>query len=206
MSASRTRNPRGEGARLRDEIVAAATALLEETGDESALTLRAVARRAGITAPSIYAHFDGREAILEAVVEDAFAALIARLRAAMDVADPVERLRAGCAAYLAFAAEQPQRYGALFQRRVAPETGTPGPAASVEDMIGAEAFGLLVESIEACVEAGRSTAPSPLDAAIQLWVAMHGYAMLRVSTPEFPWPDPGVLLDALIARLALVSS
>ena len=47
----RPRNRRGEGARLRAEIVDAATALIDESGGD-ALTLRAVARRAGISAPS----------------------------------------------------------------------------------------------------------------------------------------------------------
>ena len=55
--ATRARNRRGEGARLRDDIVAAAVALLDETGDQAAVSLRAVARRVGIAAPSIYRHF-----------------------------------------------------------------------------------------------------------------------------------------------------
>lgn len=48
------RNRRGEGALLRTEILTAATELIEAGGDERAVTLRAVARRAGIAAPSIY--------------------------------------------------------------------------------------------------------------------------------------------------------
>ncbi|MGB7447887.1 MAG: hypothetical protein WA892_02050 [Ornithinimicrobium sp.] len=43
----RRRNPRGQGERLRDEIVQAAALLLDETGSSESITLRAVARRAG---------------------------------------------------------------------------------------------------------------------------------------------------------------
>jgi AcrR family transcriptional regulator len=204
-STTRTRNRRGEGERLRGEIVSAAADLLEATGDEGAITLRAVARRAGITAPSIYAHFDGREAILEAVVAEAFPALAARLRAASEAEDdPVARLRAGCAAYLAFASEQPQRYRVLFQRRQAPDAPKLQRAESIEEIAGAEAFGWLVEAIRDCAEAGRSTTPSALDSAVQLWVALHGYATLRAAANDFPWPDADALLDALISRLAYI--
>ena len=52
-TAPRTRNRRGEGNRLRDEIVTAAVELLDETGDEGTVTLRSVARRVGIAAPKI---------------------------------------------------------------------------------------------------------------------------------------------------------
>ena len=67
----RPRNPRGTGDRLRDEILIAAEELLRDMPGE-ALTLRAVARAAGITAPSIYRHFIDREAIIRAVVDRAF--------------------------------------------------------------------------------------------------------------------------------------
>jgi AcrR family transcriptional regulator len=49
----RARNRRGEGSKLRADILAAATRLLEQTGSEEAVTLRAVARQVGISAPSI---------------------------------------------------------------------------------------------------------------------------------------------------------
>ena len=50
---ARQRNRRGEGDRLREEIITAASQIIGETGDDSALTLRAVARRIGIAAPYI---------------------------------------------------------------------------------------------------------------------------------------------------------
>ncbi|MEV7679982.1 TetR/AcrR family transcriptional regulator [Streptomyces sp. NPDC088341] len=83
--AVRPRNRRGEGARLRADILAAATDLLDR-GDERAVTLRAVARKAGIAARSIYPHFPDRPAIMLAVVREAFGELSGRLRAAADAA------------------------------------------------------------------------------------------------------------------------
>src|SRR4051812_16439696 len=99
---TRTRNRRGEGDLLRVEILAAATELLDSGGDPGAVTLRAVARRTGIAAPSIYRHFLDQPALVLAVLRQAFAELTDWLRSAADEAgdDPRRRLRALCLAYL----------------------------------------------------------------------------------------------------------
>src|SRR5271165_5817767 len=75
----RHRNPRGQGARLTEDIVAGALALIERTGSDEAVTLRAVAREVGIAAPSIYAHFPDRDAIIMAVVLRVFDELTAAI-------------------------------------------------------------------------------------------------------------------------------
>src|SRR5262245_48408946 len=139
--SSRTRNRRGEGVRLRDEIVDAASDLLEENGNEAAITLRAVARRVGITAPSIYPHFADRVDILREVIRRAIEELVAGLHSATrGEEDPVARLHAGCRAYASFAAEQPHRYRVLFQRRRPGGTTRIERSATVEDILGADAF------------------------------------------------------------------
>jgi AcrR family transcriptional regulator len=202
-STRRSRSARGSGPELRAEILAAAAELLEASGDEAAVTLRAIARRVGITAPAIYAHFSDREEIIAAVITDAFAALVGRLRAAVR-GTPREALLAGCRAYVAFAFEQPGTYRVLFGR--APETQTFSRAESVDVMIGADAFGVLLDCVAACIRSGDSTAVDALPAAIQLWVGLHGYASLRAGVPAFPWPDDDQILTDLIIALARLSS
>ena len=73
----RPRSARGQGARLAEDIVTAALELIEQHGSAEAVTLRAVARQAGIAAPSIYPHFADRDAILLAVVVRVFDELAA---------------------------------------------------------------------------------------------------------------------------------
>jgi AcrR family transcriptional regulator len=128
----RQRNRRGQGALLRDDIVQAASTLLEQTGQEEAVTLRAVARAAGITAPSIYPHFRDPDEIKLAVVRRTFSTLAEVLRSASaQQAQPVPALYAVCRAYLDFAAEHPHLYRVLFERhrREAVEPGAaPRPA------------------------------------------------------------------------------
>lgn len=186
---------------LREDILAGATELLEQSGTEDAITLRAVGRQVGISANAIYAHFPDREAILEAVVEAAFVDLYAAVSAAGEgVADPVARLRAHCTGYLAFAEERPGRYQVLFGRNRSFDSIP--KADSVRTMIGGKAFGILVEGIENCVAAGRSASLDPVADATTLWIGLHGYATLRLTVPYFPWPADHAMLDTLLGRLA----
>src|ERR1700759_2461626 len=157
------RNARGQGNRLADDIVRGALAIIEPTGSDDAVNLRAVAREVGIAAPSIYAHFADREAIIMAAVVGIFDELADAVEAADTSAgpDPVNRLLAGCQAYLDYGLAHPARYGLLFSPRgMAPEDYCkPVPIGGDGQPVlefGAEAFSLLVNGIQACVAAGVS--------------------------------------------------
>lgn len=194
----RRRNPRGEGARLKQEIIAAAIRLIDAQGSE-AVTLRAVAREVGISAPSIYPHFENRDEILAEVIQHCFAQLSAEIAAERDLhEDPVERLEAGCRAYLGVADRCPRRYALLFR-----EPGTePVTQAGPPRDGGALTFGLLVTGIADCAAAGRATSTHPFADAVALWAALHGYAGLRSSHPGFPWPPSESTLRRIIHGLA----
>src|ERR1700759_5833745 len=113
------RNARGQGTRLADDIVRGALALVERTGSDEAVTLRAVAREVGIAAPSIYAHYADREAIIMAAVVQVFDELAAAIEKAETTvsADPVQRLLAGCQAYLEYGLGRPGRCALWFSPR-----------------------------------------------------------------------------------------
>lgn len=191
--ARRPRNPRGQGARLRADILGAAAELLEETGDEKAVTLRAVARRVGIAAPSIYAHFADPQAILVAIVREAFAELLQHLQAAEAGAgsDPVARLRAVCAAYLDFARSRPQRYRVAFGGLWDSAEAVEGAAITESEAagLGQDALEVIVAALRECVATGRSGSTDPFADAVALWVGLHGLAHQRVVAPLFPWPE-----------------
>jgi AcrR family transcriptional regulator len=200
---TRVRNRRGEGARLRDEIVAAAVELLDENGDESAITLRSVARRVGIAAPSIYRHFPDQPAIMLAVVQQAFTELDEELLAARTAAgdDSRRQLFAVCTAYLEFAEKHPQRYRTMFGGVWIPTLG--GDSSVTEDdlyALGQKAMQLLAEVLERCVAAGYATSTDLPADTITLWVGMHGLAHQRSVTAAFPWPPD--IADRMITALA----
>ena len=208
----RQRNPRGQGARLTEDIVSGALALIERTGSEEAVTLRAVAREAGIAAPSIYAHFPDRDAVLMAVGVRIFDELTEAIKHGRDSAgqEPSSRLVAGCEAYVAFGLEHPARYRALFsgRRMPAPDYRQPvpiGPDGRPVLEFGAEAFAGLVQDIEDCVRAGISASTDVVADATAVWVALHGTVGLRTALPRFPWPDLAAFVRQFVLALAQVT-
>lgn len=204
----RQRNARGEGARLSEDILAAALALIDRTGSQESVTLRAIAREIGIAAPSIYPHFEDRDAIVMAVVARLFDELAAAIRAGVAAAgsDPVDQLVAGCQAYVRFGLEHPARYGVLFSGSRPPATAeycrpvVIGPGRRPVLVFGAEAFALLVDAISGCVAAGMSASADVVADGTSVWVAMHGTVTLRTSLPAFPWPEPA---SAFVRQLVL---
>jgi AcrR family transcriptional regulator len=182
----RTRARRGEGERLRDEILAAAERLLLDTGHESALSIRAIADAVGVTAPSIYLHFADRNELLFAVCERHFEALAECLDASMvGVTDPVERIRRLGAAYIRFGVEHPEPYRIMFMARAdaVPEGFTE------EHLRTASCFGHLLTAVQAAIDAGRYRVDDAYLAATLLWTAVHGMTALLVAKPDLPWPD-----------------
>jgi AcrR family transcriptional regulator len=209
----RQRNARGQGSRLTDDIVSGALTLIERTGSQEAVTLRAVAREVGIAAPSIYAHFADRDAVVMAAVMRIFDELTEAIEHGVESAgqDAATRLVAGCEAYVAFGLAHPARYGVLFsQRRLAAQDYCQpvpiGPDGRPVLEFGAESFALLVKSIEDCVAAGASASTDVIADATAVWVAMHGLVTLRTSLPGFPWPDPGTFVRQFVLSLARVTA
>ncbi|MFD0416637.1 TetR/AcrR family transcriptional regulator [Streptomyces sp. NPDC127108] len=200
---SRVRNRRGEGGRLREDIIDAAAALLDETGDERAITLRSVARKVGIAAPSIYRHFPDQPAIMLAVVQREFAALATHLRTVVQSAgdDPRERLYALGRAYLRYAQDHPGRYRTMFGGLWMPSLGDSSLTEQDLTTLGEAALQVLTDALADCVTAGQSTVDDPELDAVTLWVAMHGLAHQYTVIRIFPWPAENVA-DALITRVA----
>jgi AcrR family transcriptional regulator len=88
-----------------------------DAGGPQALSLNAIGKAMGMSGPAIYRYFDGRDALVAALVADAYAELVAALeQAAADTArrTPANRLQAVAAAYRAWALAHPRRYALLF--------------------------------------------------------------------------------------------
>jgi AcrR family transcriptional regulator len=207
----RARNARGQGAHLTEEIVTGALAIIEREGTDEAVTLRAVAREIGIAAPSIYAHFADRDAIVLAVVARVFDELTEAITQAVVAAgdDPVERLVSGCEAYVAFGLGRASRYRVLFSEERLGTKAYCKPVALGPDgrpvlEFGAESFALLVDALAACVASGQSASSDVVADSTAVWVAMHGTVSLQVALPGFPWPDPDRFVRDFVLRLARI--
>lgn len=188
----RTRNRRGEGSRLRGELIDAARRLLMTAERESDISIRAVTRAAGAAPQSFYLQFAGLDELLYEVYAIEFGLLREALAgAAAAASDPVAALLAVSRLYCAYAAEQPGRYRLL--------TGVPGQAHeqwTAGGMPGRPAFEMLQETVGAALAAAGSDS-DPFLTAATLWASLHGIVTLRADRPAFPWPA----LDDMIASL-----
>jgi AcrR family transcriptional regulator len=205
-ATSRPRNRRGEGARLRDDIVDAAVELLDETGNQSAISLRSVARRIGIAAPSIYRHFPDQPAIMLAVVRRAFGELEAYLRDAIVAAgdDPRRRLYTCCNAYLDYAREHPERYRTMFGGGWMPSLTDTSVTVQEVEALGDACLRLLTDALHDCVAAGQSHITDIAADSVALWLGLHGLAHQRAVTVSYPWPPD--IADRIITALAHLTS
>lgn len=104
-----------------DEIKTVSLRQLREVG-AAQLSLRAVATALGMSPAGLYRYFDSRDALLTALITDAFDRLadtVERARDADPAADVADRLFAALAAYRRWAVEHPQEFGLVY--------GTPVP-------------------------------------------------------------------------------
>jgi AcrR family transcriptional regulator len=201
-SRHRARNPRGQGDRLRDDLIAAAQRLLAEAGDPEDVSIRAVAKAAGVSPTAAYRHFADRDDLIMAACSanfDRFTEYLVARFGHLD--DPFERLHAAGQAYLEFAEEDPGRYRALFSN---PITKSIGADRWPEQMAGDTAFEQLVALIQACIDAGAQ--PLEDDAtylAFQVWTWMHGIVDLRITHPMMDFPDATRMLLDMTRALRL---
>lgn len=166
---------------LRRALLEAARELLEEAGAES-VTLRATARRAGVSHAAPYHHFSDKAHLIEALAVDGFEAFADALRRAREATNgnPLERLRATGVAYVRFATEHP----ALFRLMNRPELRGRGRSASAEagpvEVAARGAYRVLEEGIRSAQEAGLMEPGDATPHALAAWSLVHGLAVLAI--------------------------
>ena len=174
----RTRNRRGEGERLRVEILDAAAALLSELGGEEGLTIRGVARATGIAPASIYLHFTDRAALVQGLLAYDFEQLGRSMRDAdqqHEQTDVVGRVRAQMHAYCRFAIDHPGHYRLMINNGVL----SPPDGFSIVDVVGQ-----VIEALQRCEEAGHVLRMPAERAGIMVFVATHGRVALWHAASE----------------------
>lgn len=184
---------------MRQDILAATEALLVRTGDESAVSIRAIADAVGVTAPAIYLHFADKDELIREVCQVQFRKLDAAVESLLgDVDDPVERLRRRGQAYVRFGVGHPEHYRIMLMCK-SPGTGEPGTGS----LPGMASFEALVANVLACMDAGAFAEDDAFLVATVLWAGVHGLTSLRIAVPTFPaFADADALLDRLLDTMA----
>ncbi|MGW4091609.1 TetR/AcrR family transcriptional regulator [Nocardia sp. NPDC004750] len=158
---------------LRDALLAACLRLIETEG-LAAVSLRRVAREAGVSTAAPYHHFPDRAALLATLSTQGFQMLGAQLAAARAEAEtPMAALTALANTYVRFSREQPAYFRLMFRPELSQPDKHPDTMAA-----GDAAFGVLADAITECVRAGALPADKADTLAVMFWGLGHGLASL----------------------------
>lgn len=161
---------------LRAALLRSALELVAE-GDLQRLSLREVARRAGVSHAAPYHHFEGKNDLLAAVAAQAFERLRDRLQEAIrGRRSPRTRLEAAAHAYLDFARENPSYFRVMSMPELA-YVETPDGRAKLE--AAQAAFALLVELVAAASPVALGDADLR-GLAVTVYATLHGFARLCI--------------------------
>lgn len=196
----RPRARRGEGEQLRDELLDAAEDLLIRHGAMDAVSIRAITREVGVTPPSLYLHFEDKDALFFAVCERRFQDFAEQVVGGADVADcddPVSVLRAMGRAYVRYGVEHAEHYQILFSPTlksvVAGRDLSGGP--------GMQSFDALVQVVQWGIDTGAFRDQDARLGAFAVWSSVHGAVMILLAKEgmgeHFELPDPMVLADTV---------
>ena len=158
---------------LREGLIRSAREILESEGYE-ALTLRAAARRAGVSQAAPYNHFADKAALLAAVAALGFKEFAAAMRQEMIAAEnPQARLNAAGVAYVAFATSNPGQFKLMFGSSAHHATGD-------ADLDAARTFAYQV--LSGAVHSIQPASPRPpaqeeLES-LKSWALVHGLSTM----------------------------
>jgi AcrR family transcriptional regulator len=194
----RKKKPPAPPADLRSAILDASLALIEQEG-VGALSMREVARRLGVTHQAPYHHFEGRGAILQAIVDEGFTRLWQALDRAVKPGRPaLENLTASGHAYVEFALAHPGHFRVMFRPELLSDQERPPGAVP-------DGFAILVECVKACQREGHVAEGDPMPIVLLAWSAVHGIASLSLDGPARTMPGlpcETAVVDTLSALLA----
>lgn len=157
-----------------------ATAKIVARDGAAAVTLREVARLAGVSHNAPYRHFEGLSALLATVATEGFEAFRAHLLTAGENAKPGQRKKALGQAYLSFALENPRLYLLMF--------GPDLDKSAHPELSAAAKAAFAVLRGETAKSAGRGSGYAK---AIGAWAFVHGLAHLIIDKQIKP-SDPAI--------------
>lgn len=182
----------------RERILASACDLYLSDGLDG-FSMRKLAKRVGVTAPALYRHFDGREAVIGEVVREAYRSFIGYIYRALEAPTPLERfLRAG-EGYLDFSLEHPRWYEIIF---TSPEQlGMETLPQDIEAM-GCAIHQFWIDRVRECMDAGVLKPSDPQRTSLTMWAHAHGMVQLY-QQGNLPVDEVGfrVLFEQSCARL-----
>ena len=173
---------------------------LTRTGGADAVTVREVARRAGVVPTAVYRHFADRDALVAAIAVRIQQQVAERMRdaearhpaAATAPSSGRARLRAVGLGYIGFALAEPGWFDVAF-----------GAASALPDDVDPAALpaplAMLVDALDDLVAEGALPAASRRGAEWPCWSTVHGFALLALRGPLRALPSEALWAEAVRA-------
>ncbi|HEY4043057.1 MAG TPA: TetR/AcrR family transcriptional regulator [Rhodopila sp.] len=193
------RKPRGQGASRHGEILDAAKRLFLTDGFERT-TIRKIAAAVGVSSAALYLYFPDKDAILRAIAESTFEALLSRLQASqLQAGNDLDRFRTGLRAYIAFGLAHPDEYRLTFLAKMMASSGPGRPNGPCDDVPAADrSFDILVTSIGRLTQAGIFRSADPVLTAEAVWASIHGITALLLDQRDHLESETDALIEAVI--------
>ena len=159
---------------LKNALIKAGIQILSKEG-LGGLSLRRVAKKAGVSHTAPYAHFADKQALIAAISTEGYHQLYEQLTAAVETnhGNPQNLLVEVAWAYVQFALKDPELFKVMFSGVIEQEKDYPDFRE-----ISQKNFQLLVGIVKTYQETGLLS-PEPLDlVAVRLWSLVHGFIML----------------------------
>ena len=188
---SRRQRQREEARRA---ILDATEALIVERGSDD-FPIRRLAERCGYTPPTIYHYFGDKQGLVDALLEERFASLLASMERIRVGDDPVANLRAMVDAFVVFGQSHP-----TFYRLIAGTSPSGGDRTPPSAQAAIERMSKPWEDLH---RADRLVDDDPAAASQSLWAVLHGLTALQAARPDHDWaPDlVRVAVDAMLRGL-----
>ena len=197
MPASKTRTSYHHGS-LHEEMISACMALIESEGI-GAVSLRRVAREAGVSPGAPYHHFADRADLLNTIAARGYEELTRAMREAREsAASPVEALGAMIERYVRFAREHTAYHRLMFRPELSRPEKHPATAAA-----GNAALLLVTEAVRDCQRVGAAPPGDPMPLMTMAWSIGTGLATLWLDGPlEHLCADQDMTVEDLTGQIA----
>lgn len=176
-SMKRQRNQRGQGMKLRTEVIEAAMRILDRA-PVTELSLRTVAKEAGVAAPSLYRQFEDADTMMREIARECWRQVGLEMLAAVrdHQGSALERLQKQMAAYVRYAMKRPSRYQLLFALPSGWDVEVDGPLRP--------AYRAVLETVAAHIDLGGGLPTSDAISATILTISFaHGRIALAHLAP-----------------------
>lgn len=160
---------------LKEALILSAVEILKTSG-YSSLSLRLVAKTAGVSHTAPYSHFNNKEDLYAAIAEYGFD-LLTKMLTELDIStiSPFEKLKEAIKLYIYFATENPDIYSVMFSKEIKIELF---PVLMEKANYS---LSLLQKQIEICQEQNFLFNENPQNQTFFVWTVLHGFSEIVIN-------------------------